>query len=73
MDRSRFFVVVLPFEPVMPTTVSTPSSRMRRMTSVASIPSASTEFATMIWGTARSSVTCSAMTRAAPFAMAAGM
>ena len=49
--RSRFLVVVLPFDPVTPTMRSLPSARTRRTTSVARAPSASTESATTTWGT----------------------
>ncbi len=69
--RSRFFVVVLPFDPVTPTMRRSPAARTRATTSVASAPSASTVSATTTCGTARSS-TCSTTSRAAPCCAAIG-
>ena len=53
--RSRFFVVVLPFDPVTPTILRSPRARTRATTSVARAPSATTASSTTICGTGRSS------------------
>ncbi len=71
IDRSRFLVVVLPFDPVMPTIFRCPFERTLAMTSVASAPSATTVSTTTSCGTGRSS-SWSTTTSAAPFSTACG-
>ena len=69
--RSKFLVVVLPFEPVMPITLMLPALRTLASTADASLASARTTSLTKIWGWSAAASTKRSTTAATAPALAA--